>query len=210
MAKSPEIPSASISMVSSSRLDGSTEAANAEVFRQAVLLHLDAAYTLARYLTRRTDVAEDLVQEAMLRAYRGFESYRGENIRAWLLAIVRNCFLTWHARESAERAANGSSGQSLTLVREGAVLESVEPETPESVLIKNDESRLLRALVEQIPHPFREMLVLRDIEDMSYKEIADITGAPIGTVMSRLSRARKMLSAAWKGMDMTPAKARTR
>ncbi len=192
------------------RFGSNAEAVSAEVFQQAVLLHLDAAYTLARYLTRRTDVAEDLVQEAMLRAYRGFDGYRGENVRAWLLAIVRNCFLSWYARENAERAANSSNGQSLTLVREGAVIESVEPETPESVLIKNDESRLLRALVEQIPHPFREILVLRDIEDMSYKEIAEITGAPIGTVMSRLSRARKMLSAAWKGMDMTPAKARTR
>jgi RNA polymerase sigma-70 factor (ECF subfamily) len=211
MAKRPEIPSARVRTVSSALShDGNADAVNAKVFQSAVLLHLDAAYTLARYLTRRADVAEDIVQEAMLRAYRGFGGHRGENVRAWLLAIVRNCFLTWHARENAERAASGGNGQPLSLVRESAADESIETETPETVLIKNDESRLLRSLVEELPHLFREVLVLRDIEDMSYKEIAEVTGVPIGTVMSRLARARKMLSAAWKGLELTPAKARTK
>jgi RNA polymerase sigma factor (sigma-70 family) len=167
-------------------------------FDSSVLVHLDAAYRLARYLTRRGDAAEDIVQEALLRAYRSFESQRGEHVRPWLLAIVRNCFLTWKARNGPSRA-----GQHEWDGREPAneAFEESECETPESILIQHEESSQVRALIEALPDVFREVLVLRDIEDMSYREIAEITGVPIGTVMSRLARARKMFAAAWKGSE---------
>jgi RNA polymerase sigma factor (sigma-70 family) len=175
--------------------------AHTAAFQQAILPHLDAAYTLARYLTRRNDVAEDIVQEAALRAYRGIEGQRGENARAWLLAIVRNCFLTWQAREGS-RPLPGNEGLPASSHTEGRLADETEQETPESLLIRHDESRVLRSLIEQLPHSFREVLVLRDVEEMSYRDIASITGVPIGTVMSRLARARKMFAAAWNGLEM--------
>ncbi len=167
------------------------------VFEAAVLVHLDAAYTLARYLTRRSDAAEDIVQEALLRAYRGFESQRGGNIRAWLLAIVRNCFLTWNARTGRNPEAPGFEDDADQFCDVQS-----ERETPESILIQRETGNTMQALLDALPQPFREVLVLRDIEDTSYREIAEIAGIPIGTVMSRLARARKMLAAAWKGTEM--------
>ena len=170
------------------------------VFETAVLMHLNSAYSLARYLTRRGDVADDLVQEALLRAYRSFDESRSSNVRAWLLTIVRNCFLTWKARDSGEFAQRDFGETSSSLEQYGG--ETREDETPESILIRREEDCTMRSLIEGLPHQFREVLVLRDIEDMSYREIADITGVPMGTVMSRLARARKMFVANWKGLPM--------
>ncbi len=173
-------------------------------FEAAVLPHLDAAYTLARYLTRHAGAAEDIAQEALLRAYRSFGSQRVDNVRAWLLAIVRNCFLTWSAGNRG-----GSEAQLFKGEREhsGSLEEEIEePETPESILLQQEESGAIRAAVEGLPHLFREVLVLRDIEDMSYREIATVTGVPIGTVMSRLARARKMFAVAWKALEMKSSK----
>jgi RNA polymerase sigma factor (sigma-70 family) len=203
--KKPETPPAMAAARNRARYADS----NTAVFQQAILPHLDAAYTLARYLTRRNDVAEDIVQEAALRAYRSIEGQRGENARAWLLAIVRNCFLTWQAREGS-RPFPGNEGSPPSSLIEGKLTDEAEQETPESLLIRHDESRALRSLIEQLPHSFREVLVLRDIEDMSYRDIASITGVPIGTVMSRLARARKMFAAAWNGLEMTAEKERRR
>jgi RNA polymerase sigma-70 factor (ECF subfamily) len=190
----------------SSQFETGARAERAVLFEAAVMTHLDSAYTLARYLTRRADVAEDIVQEALLRAYRGFEGQRGENVRAWLLTIVRNCFLTWKARDHEGAEEWNLDGPSVPAESTGS--DGQERETPESILIQNEENRAIRSLVEGLPHPFREILVLRDIEDMSYREIADITGVPIGTVMSRLARARNMFATAWKGSKMCPAKER--
>jgi len=173
-------------------------------FEAEVLLHLDAAYTLARYLTRRAGAAEDIAQEALMRAYRSFGSRRVDNVRAWLLAIVRNCFLTWNEREcgaAEERHLEGEHEYSGALDEVGH-----EPETPESILLQREETSAVRAAIEGLPHPFREVLVLRDIEDMSYREIAEVTGVPIGTVMSRLARARKMFADAWKALEMKSSK----
>lgn len=170
------------------------------VFETAVLIHLNSAYTLARYLTRRGDVAEDLVQEALLRAYRSFDESRSSNVRAWLLTIVRNCFLTWKVRDRGESAQRDFRETGMSFEQDGG--EAREDETPESILIRREEDCTMRSLIEGLPHPFREVLVLRDIEDMSYREIADITGVPMGTVMSRLARARKMFAANWKGLPM--------
>jgi RNA polymerase sigma factor (sigma-70 family) len=161
------------------------------VFETLVLAHLDAAYTLARYLTRRSDAAEDIVQDALLRAYRGFENYRGGSVRAWLLAIVRNSFLTWNERHGQNFTDKNFEEWSL------AGDHREDSETPESILIQHEASSAIRALIEGLPEPFREVLVLRDMEDMSYREIAEVTGVPIGTVMSRLARARKLFADAW-------------
>ena len=173
-------------------------------FEAAVLVHLNAAYTLARYLTRRSPSAEDIVQDALLRAYRSFDSQRGDNVRAWLLAIVRNCFLTWKARDG-ERSGDWSFDDEGELAS-NAGEDGQDNENPESILIQHEENSAIRSLVEGLPHLFREVLVLRDIEDMSYREIADITGVPIGTVMSRLARARKVFADAWKGAQLKTSK----
>jgi len=163
-------------------------------FRELVLPHLDAAYNFARYLSRDATAAEDIVQEAFLRAFKAFPAWRGGPPKAWLFAIVRNCFLNWAA---------GRSGTGKLLVEEGA-LSGVQAQalanvadpgqdTPEAALIRRREAETLRAVIENLPEPFRETLVLRELEELSYKEIAALTAVPIGTVMSRLARARQML-----------------
>jgi RNA polymerase sigma-70 factor (ECF subfamily) len=154
-----------------------------ERFEALVLPHLDAAHNLARWLVRGHGEAEDLAQEAVLRAYRFFGGFRGGDARAWLLRIVRNVCYTWLARDSPTREFDEAT--------DGAA-----DGTPESLAIAAaDRERLARAL-EELPARFREVLVLRELEGCSYKEIADITGAPIGTVMSSLSRARRRLEQA--------------
>ena len=167
----------------------SPDHAKADRFRNTMLPHMDAAYTLARYLTRDPNSAEDVVQDAFLRAYRGFESWRGEAPKAWLLAIVRNCFLNRAADPAARAAAQSIDDWSGALPPE-----LVERESPESALAEKNEAAMLRATIEQLPEPFRETLVLRELEELSYKDIAAITRVPVGTVMSRLARARQMLA----------------
>jgi RNA polymerase sigma-70 factor (ECF subfamily) len=149
---------------------------------------MDAAYNLARYLARDTAIAEDIVQDAFLRAYRGFESWRGEAPKYWLLTIVRKCHLD-HV------AANRKGGPAASLDDWADALPPplVDQQTPESLLAEKDEAAMLRTSIERLPEPFRETLVLRELEELSYKEIAAITEVPIGTVMSRLARAREML-----------------
>jgi RNA polymerase sigma factor (sigma-70 family) len=195
MAKKPE---------NASEFEAALLARRKAVFESVVLMHLNSALTLARYLTRRGDVAEDLVQEALLRAYRSFDETRSSNARAWLLTIVRNCFLTWKVRNRGDSAHRDFGGTGASLEQDGG--EAQEDETPESILIRHEEDCTMRSLIEGLPHTFREVLVLRDIEDMSYRDIADITGVPMGTVMSRLARARKMFAETWKGSQMRSPK----
>jgi RNA polymerase sigma-70 factor (ECF subfamily) len=190
MAKKPE---------NASEFEAVSLARRKAVFETAVLMHVNSAYTLARYLTRRGDVADDIVQEALLRAYRSFDESRSSNVRAWLLTIVRNCFLTWKMRDHDKSAQRDFNDTGTSCEQDGG---AQEHETPESILIRREEDCTMRSLIEALPHPFREVLVLRDIEDMSYREIANITGVPMGTVMSRLARARKMFAADWKGLPM--------
>jgi RNA polymerase sigma-70 factor (ECF subfamily) len=157
-------------------------------FRELVLPHLDAAYSLARYLARDPVAAEDIAQDAMLRAFRGFETLRGEP-KPWLLAIVRNAYFDWRRRARGWDAVAGGE------VEQAALENAVDPEqeTAETGLIRQGDVAALRAAIETIPEPFREALVLRDLEELSYRQVAEVTGAPMGTVMSRLARARRML-----------------
>jgi RNA polymerase sigma factor (sigma-70 family) len=163
-------------------------------FEAQALPHLDAAYNLARWLARPPLDADDIVQDAMLRAYRAFDSFRGDNVKPWLLAIVRNCFLT-----AAHTARRTRSEPIIEDDQPGADDPAWTSETPdpESSAISADERRQLDKVIALLPPEFQEVLVLREMEDMSYREIAQITGAPIGTVMSRLARARGLLKEKW-------------
>ena len=149
-----------------------------------MLPHLDAAHNLARWLTCDEASAEDAVQEAYLRAFRFFDGYQGGDARAWLLAIVRNTCNTW-SRERSQVAA-------AVPFDEAAHRQDSAP-TPEQRIFEREKTGILRRCVEMLPAEFREVLVLRELEEMSYREIAEVTGQAIGTVMSRISRACKRL-----------------
>jgi len=154
-------------------------------FEQTVLPHLDAAYNLARWLLRNGQDAEDVVQEASLRAFRFFPGYSGGDARAWLLKIVRNTCYTWlHANRRLRDAAEFD--ENVFQPDSGA-------RNPEEIMLQNDSHILLRKGLEELPANFREVLILRELEGLSYKEIADVIGMPAGTVMSSLSRARTRL-----------------
>lgn len=155
------------------------------IFEQAVLPYLPAAYNLARWLAHNETDAEDIVQEAYLRAFRFFGGFRGGDARAWLLTIVRNVFLSWVNQK-------GSHGLAAISDDELEEIESDAPD-PETTLIRGADSERLRQAVEQLPVEYREVIVLRELEELSYKEIAEVAGIPLGTVMSRLARARKRL-----------------
>ena len=167
------------------RLDG---------FERAVLPHLGAAYNLARWLTRNEADAEDVVQEACLRALRYFDGFSGgDKAKAWLLSIVRHACFTWLAKNRPGEMRPLDDATSEALVAGG----EEEPETPELHLLASDERALLDRLIAGLPPEFREVVILRELEELSYREIAEITALPIGTVMSRLSRARERLRAQW-------------
>jgi len=159
-------------------------------FEQTVLPHLDAAYNLARWLTRNDQDAEDAVQEAYLRAFRFFEGFRGGDGRAWLLMVVRNTCLTW-MRERGRKETIEFDEQ----MHGGG---TAEP-TPETVLLQKAALGSVKDCLEALPLEYREAFVLRELEDMSYKEISEVAGVPIGTVMSRLARARKRLQSCLGG-----------
>ncbi len=150
-------------------------------FNSLILPHLDAAWNYARYLTRDADQAEDVVQEAFLRAFRAQDSCRGDG-KAWLLTIVRNC---WH---------DALKGNRLPTAVTDAWPEPVDDDTPHSLIERQQAAIGLRQVLERLPEPFRETLVLRELEELGYRDIAKVTGVPIGTVMSRLARGRDMLA----------------
>ena len=163
-----------------------------ERFEMLAMPHLDAAYNLACWLSRSKTDADDIVQESMLRAFQAFNSLRGADAKPWLLAIVRNCART-HGSRRAKRAFDdlGPDHESL----ESATSEA--PADPEIATIQSDHGRRLRTAIAALPVEFRETLILREMEDLSYREIATITQVPIGTVMSRLARARTLLKQQW-------------
>lgn len=156
------------------------------MFERTVLPHINSAYNLARWLTRNEQDAEDNVQEALLRAFQSFETFIvGRDARAWVLAIVRNCCRTWLKK---------SRGSEISMALEDN-FPAVTWSDPEMELIKSANSQMLRNALEELPVEYREILILRELEEFSYKEIAQIVEIPLGTVMSRLSRARRELQA---------------
>jgi RNA polymerase sigma-70 factor (ECF subfamily) len=161
-------------------------------FEEAVMPHLDAAYNLARWLMRNEDDAQDMVQEAYLRALRFFGGFHGTDARAWLLTIVRNTCYKWLKRNWSMELSGDFDEVVLTI-------ESDEPDPEASHMLKV-RAELVNEAIEKLPIEFREVVILRELEELSYKEIAEITAIPIGTVMSRLSRARKRLLVGLRGI----------
>jgi RNA polymerase sigma-70 factor (ECF subfamily) len=160
-------------------------------FERVVLPFLDDAYTLARYLVRDEHDAQDIVQEASLRALRYFGGYNGGDARAWLLAIVRNCTLTFRQKRKLDDYRAPVMDVSALEVSSGLDADS-------AAIAASERSRVDRALA-ALPQEFREVIVLREVQDLSYREISDVVGVPIGTVMSRLARARKRLAGLLEG-----------
>ena len=165
-------------------------------FEQQISPHLRSAYNLAKWLTRNHEDAEDVVQEAFLRAFSGFENLRSEDAKPWLLTIVRNTCLTWMKRNRNAAAMIGLE-QQVEDPREPS------PDPEEMLFISRDREQVIRAL-EQLPSEFREAIVLRELEGLSYKEIATTVGVPLGTVMSRLSRGREWLRRILSGARKEP------
>jgi RNA polymerase sigma-70 factor (ECF subfamily) len=174
--------------------------AKARRFRDAALPHLDAVYTLARYLLRNPADAEDAVQECYLRALRHFDTMRTPGIKPWLFAILRNVCNAEYARRSVVESLNTESDNSES----PAPMWTEPQETPEMAMISKVEGETIQGLVASLPGVFREVIVLREINDLSYREIAEVIGAPVGTVMSRLARARSMLREAWIAVGGQP------
>ena len=180
-------------------------------FRDATLPCLDDAYTLAQYLMRNRSDAEDAVQECYLRALRHFDSWRGDTIKGdtikgdsikpWLFAILRNvCYAELGRRRRQETPTDfADDGHSS----EQPFWQDPQP-LPESEILDRQESAAVKQQIEALPAPFREAILLREFNEMSYREIAEVTGVPIGTVMSRLARARAMFVAGWKARDSAP------
>jgi RNA polymerase sigma-70 factor (ECF subfamily) len=170
-------------------------------FRDAALPYLDDVYTLARYLLRDPADAEDAVQECFLRALKHFDTYRGPAMKPWLFAILRNvCRAEFARRASAPTGIDEDAPETA----EQAPLWHEMPETPEAQILRERDARAIRRMVEALAEPFKETFVLREINHLSYREIADAVGAPVGTVMSRLARARAMLRSAWLAEEEQP------
>jgi len=156
-------------------------------FEQSILPHMNAAYNVARWLSGNDSDAQDIVQEAYLRAFRFFSGFRGENSRAWLLRIVRNAFYDWLKQNRGEQTSEPFDEE---------IHDSPdETQNPDALLLEKADHELLHKTISSLPVEFREILVLRELEDFSYKEISEVANIPIGTVMSRLARGREQLRA---------------
>ena len=170
-----------------------TSADRAAAFESAVLPHARAAFSLARWLTRDAHDAEDVVQEAWLRAFKYFDGFDGSDARAWFLAIVRNAFHRWReqrARVDAEHAGPSADDESDRAVAAAAASRA---DDPARAALRESERESVNRAIGELPLEYREVVVLRELEGLSYKEIAAVVAIPIGTVMSRLARARERL-----------------
>jgi RNA polymerase sigma factor (sigma-70 family) len=176
------------------QIQANDDAEKARRFRDAALPYLDDVYTLARHLLRDASDAEDAVQECYLRALKHFDSYRGPAMKPWLFAILRNVCRAEFARRASSPA---KAIDDLPDDAEQQPLWQEAGETPESQMLRRRDASTIQELVAALAEPFRETLVLREVHNLSYREIADIVAAPVGTVMSRLARARAMLRTAW-------------
>jgi RNA polymerase sigma-70 factor (ECF subfamily) len=162
-------------------------------FRGVVLPHLGDAYALARWLTGSRSDAEDVVQEACLRAFRGINGFAGGNARAWLLTITRHCAYTWLARNRSPALVSADDLETIEKEELSRGLPLNGSETPEAALIAKADAKRLETAIAELPLAYRETLILRDVQGLDYREIAEVTKVPIGTVMSRLARARRRL-----------------
>ncbi|MDG0026296.1 RNA polymerase sigma factor [Trinickia sp. Y13] len=170
-----------------------SEAERSRRFQQVALPHLDAAYNLARWLSGSAGDAEDIVQEAFMRAFRFFDSFHGDNARPWLLAIVRRTWYTeWQRRANSREVAPLDDALDQTSVFEPTCEGFADPQ---ALLLRGEHARLVHEALASLPVEFREVLILRELEEMAYRDIAAITDLPIGTVMSRLARGRRKLAA---------------
>ena len=169
-------------------------------FADVVVPHVDDAYRLAHWLTGNSTDAEDVVQDASLRAFRAVQGYAGGSARAWLLNIVRNTAYSWLRKNRPTAVVTVDDLEAVELAQ--ANPSDPDPETPETTLLAQIDADQLRAAIAALPAPFRETLVLRDIEGLDYREIAQTTEVPIGTVMSRLARARRRLTAMLGGKSI--------
>jgi RNA polymerase sigma-70 factor (ECF subfamily) len=179
--------------------DANAEQDRARRFRDAALPYLDDVFALARYLLRSSADAEDAAQECYLRALRHFDSYRGPAMKPWLLAILRNVCNAEFARRgtqdvAADQSADEPAAEALPMWQEPQV-------SPEIALLREQDGATMRKLIAELPQPFRETIVLREVNDLSYHEIAEVSGVPVGTVMSRLARARSMLRSSWNAAE---------
>ena len=172
-----------------------SEESQSRRFQEIALPHLDAAYNLARWLARNDADAQDIVQEAFLRAFKSFAGFRGTSGRPWLLAIVRTTCYTWLRQRKSSQLEVPYDDEVANDEAEGQPYPVNSETNPEAILAASEERRLFDAALDQLPIEFREAVVLRDVEELSYKEIANVAAIPIGTVMSRLARGRRMLFA---------------
>jgi RNA polymerase sigma-70 factor (ECF subfamily) len=190
--------------------DANAEQDKARRFRDAALPYLDDVYALARYFMRGSADAEDAVQECYLRALRHFDNYRGPAMKPWLLAILRNvCNAEFARRGKQEIAADYSEDEPGA---EQVPMWQEPQASPEAALLREQDGATIRRLIAELPQPFREAIVLREVNDLSYQQIAEVSGVPVGTVMSRLARARSILRSAWNVAEqsaprMTPGSA---
>jgi RNA polymerase sigma-70 factor (ECF subfamily) len=155
-------------------------------YEEVLLPHLDAAYNLARWLTRDERDAEDIVQEAYLRAIKHFATFRGDNARPWLLTIVRNTYYTWIHHNRVTETIDPFDDEKDIFISDAP--------NPEMLLLQEADRQIVRRALRNLPTPFLEVIVLREFEELSYQQIADLVQVPLGTVMSRLARARKRLA----------------
>jgi RNA polymerase sigma factor (sigma-70 family) len=179
-----------------------------ERFHREIVPHLDAAYNFARFLSRNPDAAQDIVQESFLRAYRAFDRYQGGDARAWVFSIVRNCYHNW-LLENRRKARLEVDVHHRDDAADFSVEDvASEDDTPEAALLRSSEAGKVRGVLNQLPRSLREVLVLRELEGLSYREIAQTAALPIGTVMSRLARAREHFEAVWRGQTRLQEKQR--
>ncbi len=177
-------------------------------FREVVLVHADAAYNLALRLSRRPEVAEDIVNDAYVRALGAFATYRGGDGRSWILTIVRNRFYDWLREQRLKATVPLSRPANDADDDEDWDFPDTEQDDPEEALAKKSQAGVLHAMIDRLPPRLREVIILREMEELSYREIADVTASPIGSVMSRLARARGALAEAWRAHESGLAEAR--
>jgi RNA polymerase sigma-70 factor (ECF subfamily) len=167
-------------------------------FELLALPHLDAAYNLARWLAGNAADAEDVLQDAYLRAFRYFDAFRGgSDIRVWLLSIVRNTFLSWVKENRSGRLVFVPDDRGTGAAEPAETMWGEAPRDPETLMLRSADAGMLNRLIEDLPTEYREVLLLREVEEMSYRDIAVVIGVPIGTVMSRLARSRATLRHRW-------------